>query len=100
MMKEIIDADKQARLRVEEKRQECIDIQNLIQKQKENIKKKYQEETKACIDGRREELKKELEQQKIQEVNAFEEAKKKLQEKYENHREDWVSEIYGRCLGL
>ena len=50
IIREIVDADKQARRRVKEKQQERLNIQNLIQQQDDEIKSRYQQETKALLE--------------------------------------------------
>lgn len=100
IIREIVDADKKARHRVSEKKQECRNVQNLVQQRKEDIKKKYQDETKACVDKRRLQLDEELSQQLKQEQANYETAVAGLQKTYEDHKEAWVQQIFDRCLDL
>lgn len=98
IIREIVDADKQARTLVTAKQQERHNIQNLIQDQSKEIKRKYQEETKKCIDTKRAELDEELSVLMKQEQSLYENALQSLQQKYEDNREKWVKEIVDRCL--
>lgn len=100
IIREIVDADKEARHRVDKKQQESRDIQNLIQKQKEDIKAKYQEESKALYEKKRANLDQELSSQQQEEKKNYEEAIANLTKHYEDHKEVWVKEIFDRCLGL
>lgn len=100
IIREIVDADKQARHQVRDKLQECRNIQNLIQQQKNDIKKKYQEETKSCVEERRAQLDEELSIQLQQEHKSFEASVAGLQKTYEDHKEEWIDQIYKRCLDL
>ena len=100
IVRRIVDADKQARHQVCAKKQERRNVQNLIQKQKEEIKQKYQEETMAIVAKRRAELEDALNHQLQQEQKNYEEAIASMQKIYEDHKEEWVSTIYDRCLDL
>lgn len=98
IIREIVDADKQARNLVSAKQKERHNIQNLIQDQSKEIKRKYQEETRKCIEKKRAELDEELAMQLKQEEKLYEDALQSLQQKYEDNREQWVKEIVDRCL--
>lgn len=100
IIRRIVDADKQARHQVRDKQQERRNVQNLIQKQKEEIKQKYQEETKAIVAKRKAALDEELQHQLQQEQKNYEVAISGLQKTYEDHKEEWISTIYDRCLDL
>ena len=56
IIRKIVDADKQARARVEQKQQERHNIQNLIQDQSMEIREKYRKETEDCIAKKREQM--------------------------------------------
>ena len=56
IIRKIVDADKQARARVEQKQKERHNIQNLIQDQSMEIREKYRKETERCIAEKREEM--------------------------------------------
>lgn len=98
IIRDIVDADKQARGRVEQKQEERLNIQNLIQDQSLEIKRRYQAETKRCIEEKKFELDREISQQEKKEEQLFEETLKTLTKTYEDHREEWVKEIVDRCL--
>lgn len=100
IIKTIVEADKLARTSVEQKIQERHNIQNLIQEQSDEIKRKYQEETTQCVIAKRKELDEELSNQLKQEQLNYEEALVSLEKKYESHRQEWVKEIVGRCLDI
>lgn len=98
IIRDIVDADKAARISVQEKKRERHDIQSLIQSQKLAIKNKYQEETDKCINSKRDEMDNELAMQVKREELAFEEALTNLDKQYEEHKEEWIKQIVNRCL--
>lgn len=98
IIREIVDADKQARALVKQKQQERQNIQNLIQDKKEEIKKKYQMETKELLATRKKQLDAELEQETKKEELAYQDALAQLQKKYDAKKQDWVDAIIKRCL--
>ena len=98
IIREIVDADKQARRRVKEKQQERLNIQNLIQQQDDEIKSRYQQETKALLEAKQAELNAALQKEQEQEENAYQDALHNLEAKYDASKEEWVNEIIQRCL--
>ena len=97
IIREIVDADKQARRRVKEKQQERLNIQNLIQQQDDEIKSRYQQETKALLEAKQAELNAALQKEQEQE-EAYQDALHNLEAKYDASKEEWVNEIIQRCL--
>lgn len=100
IIKEIVEADKQARHSVEQKKQERYNIQNLIQEQSEQILQRYKEQTQQCISEKRAELDYELEKQLLVEQHAYEEALTGLEKKYADQKQQWIKEIVERCLNI
>ena len=98
IIREIVDADKQARRRVKEKQQERLNIQNLIQQQDDEIKSRYQQETKALLEAKQAELNAALQKEQEQEEKAYKDALHNLEAKYDASKEEWVNEIIQRCL--
>lgn len=100
IIRKIVDADKQARARVKQKQQERHNIQNLIQDQSMEIREKYRKETEDCIAKKREQMDADLQNAMQQEEAAYEESLNALQQKYEEHKEEWVSQIVKRTLAM
>lgn len=98
LIRNIVEADKQARNNVASKKQEKSNVQDLIQERKDEIKAKYLEETKRCIFEKRAEMDKELEASIKQEEADFEAALSGLQKQYEEHKDEWVNRIVKHCL--
>ena len=98
IIREIVDADKQARRRVKEKQQERLNIQNLIQQQDDEIKSRYQQETKALLEAKQAELNAALQKEQEQEEKVYQDALHNLEAKYDASKEEWVNEIIQRCL--
>ena len=98
IIRDLVDADKQARRRVKEKQRERLNIQKKIQEQNDDIKHHFMEETKTLLASKREELQTELENKKNEEEQAYQVALNNLQAKYDAEKEGWIDEIVRRCL--
>lgn len=64
------------------------------------IGEKYRRETEDCIAKRREQVGTDLQNAIQQEEAAYEESLNALQQKYEEHKEEWVSQIVKRTLAM
>ena len=63
MIRDIVDADREARLRLLEKQKEKDNIQSLIREERESIKAKYLQDAKERVRKKREELQAQLTRQ-------------------------------------
>ena len=63
MIRDIVDADREARLRLLEKQKEKDNIQSLIREEQESIKAKYLQDAKERVRKKREELQAQLTRQ-------------------------------------
>ena len=84
MIRDIVDADREARLRLLEKQKEKDNIQSLIRQERESIKAKYQQDAQARIQKKREELEEQLSQQKKIEDERYEKTSAQLQQHTEH----------------
>lgn len=100
IIRNIVDADKHARARVEQIQQERHNIQNLIQDQSMEIREKYRKETESCIAKQREQMDADLKEAMQQEETVYEASLDALQEKYEEHKDEWISQIVKRTLAM
>ncbi len=98
IIREIVEADKQARQRVKQKQKERLDIKNKILLQKENIQEKYQNEMRATLDKKRVELETAFQEECKKEDEKYNEALHNLDVKYQAGKEQWMHEIMDRCL--
>lgn len=98
IIREIVEADKQARQRVKEKQKERLDIKNQILQQKESIQEKYRMEMRKTLDKKRDELEIAFQEECKKEDEKYNEALHNLDEKYQAGKEQWMNEIMNRCL--
>lgn len=98
IIRNIVDADKQARGRVSAKTKERRNIQNLIQEQSLAIKEKYQKETQERIASAKQAMDADLEEAIRKEDAQYEQALSALQNTYDDHKEEWVKQIVGRIV--
>lgn len=98
LIRNIIQADKEARNAVQEQLILRNNIQKLIQEQNKTIKDKFLEETTHCIAEKHAALDAEFDLQEQQEQVELEKALQSLEMNYDQRKQDWVREIYHRCL--
>lgn len=70
----------------------------MIQQQDDEIKSRYQQETKALLEAKQAELNAALQKEQEQEEKAYQDALHNLEAKYDASKEEWVNEIIQRCL--
>lgn len=98
LIRNIVEADKKARSNVAAKKMEKNSVADMIQDQKDDIKARYQEETKRCVAQKRAELEEELSLQQKQEQENYEKALAGLEEHFKQQKEEWVKAIVEKCL--
>ena len=98
MIRDIVDADREARLRLLEKQKEKDNIQSLIREERESIKAKYLQDAKERVRKKREELEEQLSQQKKIEDERYEKTSAQLQQQFDGSREEWVRKLVTHCL--
>ena len=98
LIRNIVDADKAARNRVNEKFQERDNVQNLILEKRDEIISKYQKERERCIEEKRSQLESERAAAAQSEEERYQDTLKQLERQVETHREQWVSELVDHCL--
>ena len=87
MIRDIVDADREARLRLLEKQKEKDNIQSLIREERESIKAKYLQDAKERVRKKREELQAQLTRQEEIENKRYENTAAQLQQQFDGSRE-------------
>lgn len=98
MIRDIVDADREARLRLLEKQKEKDNIQSLIREEWESIKAKYLQDAKERVRKKREELQAQLTRQEEIENKRYENTAAQLQQQFDGSREEWVRKLVTHCL--
>lgn len=98
MIRDIVDADREARLRLLEKQKEKDNIQSLIREERESIKAKYLQDAKERVRKKREELQAQLTRQEEIENKRYENTAAQLQQQFDGSREEWVRKLVTQCL--
>ena len=98
MIRDIVDADREARLRLLEKQKEKDNIQSLIREERESIKAKYLQDAKERVRKKREELQAQLTRQEEIENKRYENTAAQLQQQFDGSREEWVRKLVAHCL--
>ncbi len=86
MIRDIVDADREARLRLLEKQKEKDNIQSLIREERESIKAKYLQDAKERVRKKREELQAQLTRQEEIENKRYENTAAQLQQQFDGSR--------------
>ena len=98
MIRDIVDADREARLRLLEKQKEKDNIQSLIREERESIKAKYLQDAKERVRKKREELQAQLTRQEEIENKRYENTAAQLQQQFDGSHEEWVRKLVTHCL--
>lgn len=98
MIRDIVDADREARLRLLEKQKEKDNIQSLIREERESIKAKYLQDAKERVRKKREELQAQLTRQEEIENKRYENTAAQLQQQFDGSSEEWVRKLVTHCL--
>lgn len=98
MIRDIVDADREARLRLLEKQKEKDNIQSLIREERESIKAKYLQDAKERVRKKREELQAQLTRQEEIENKRYENTAAQLQQQFDGSRGEWVRKLVTHCL--
>lgn len=98
MIRDIVDADREARLRLLEKQKEKDNIQSLIREERESIKAKYLQDAKERVRKKREELQAQLTRQEEIENKRYENTAAQLQQQFDRSRETWIRKLVAHCL--
>lgn len=100
LIKNIVEADKAARNRVNEKIHERDNVHSVVLEKRDEIVSKYREESKAKIEARRSQFENELKNATVVEEARYQSTLEQLEKKVEAHREEWVSQLTAQCLKM
>ncbi|MEG0093092.1 MAG: hypothetical protein RR945_11025 [Erysipelotrichaceae bacterium] len=98
LIRSVIEADKEARLRVEEARNEKYNIQSLINEKRKDVEKKYQEEFNHKVEENRKALEATLLQEEKQQQDSYDKHEKALEQTYVKNKEEWIASIIKNCI--
>lgn len=98
MIKQILDADKAARMRVDAANKSKYDVQATIQNKKDQMKEMYESKAKADVLKKQEAIKLESDEEVKAIKDRFEASVKALEEMFQTRKEGWINDIVKRCL--
>ncbi|MEF9961789.1 MAG: hypothetical protein RSF69_03595 [Erysipelotrichaceae bacterium] len=98
LIRSVIEADKEARMRVEKARNEKYNIQSLINEKRKDVEKQYQEEFKHKVDENRKALEANLLAAEKQQQESYDQHVLTLKQTYDQHKEEWITSIIKNCL--
>lgn len=100
LIKNIVEADKVARGRINEKIHERDNVHSQILEKRSDVISKYQEESRKRIEERRAQLEEELKAAAMVEETRYQNTLEQLNRQVEAHREEWVSKLTAQCLKM
>ncbi len=100
LIKDIVDADKVARNRVNEKIHERDNVHSQLQEKREEILARFREDSKKQIEERRSQLESELKEAAALEETRYQNMLKQLEKQVETNRKEWVSVLTAHCLKM
>lgn len=98
IIKDIIDADREAREKVECIKKENTQFSAMLQEQRLNISKELEITANEKRVEAKAQLEKELSENQTQRNLEFETTSKTLSQMFEKEKQTWIHEIYNHCL--
>lgn len=99
IIKDIINADKEAREKIERIEKECSLMSVTLQEQRVAITKEQETAANKKKIEYKEQLEKELAAHQKEADKEFDETSKTLCQLFEKEKDSWINEIYNHCLG-
>lgn len=98
IIRQIIDADKQARERVEQAKAERQKARNLIADEKDDVQKKFKAEVEEKLEAKRAELKRDFESEVALSQKEYAASLAALETLYDEKKDEWIESIVKTCL--
>ncbi len=98
IIKDIIEADRDARERVLQAETENGKISEVLQQQRVAITKEFEQAASQKKDAYKAELEAQLQQHQLESDQEYEKILHDLQRKFQKESDSWVDEIVHRCL--
>lgn len=98
IIKDIIDADRDARERVLQAEAENGKISEVLKQQRAAITKEFEEVSAQKKDAYKTELEAQLRQHQLESDREYEKTLHDLQQRFQKESDSWVDEIVHRCL--
>lgn len=98
LIRNVIEADKEARVRIEKAKSEKYNVKSLINEQRKGIEESYQEAFQHQADDLKKKMDEQLHEEEAAQQAAFDARMSALKESYNTHHEEWVSSIVSNCL--
>lgn len=99
IIKDIIDADREARERVQNMNSECYQLSSVLEEQRHKISKQYEAVSSQKKAEHKAELEAQLTAHQKEADQEYETIAAALDEQFEKHKDTWINEIYLHCLG-
>lgn len=98
LIRSVIEADREARMRVEKAKKDRYNIQSLISDKQKEIEAAYQEESKQKLAEVKAEFDALLKAEEDKQKTSHELQLQRLAKTYESHKDEWVKEIVKNTL--
>lgn len=98
LIRSVIEADREARMRVEKAKKDRYNIQSLISDKQKEIEAAYQEESKQKLTEVKAKFDALLKAEEDKQKASYEQQLQRLAKTYESHKDEWVKEIVKNTL--
>ena len=98
LIKDIVDADKIARNRVNDKIHERDNVHSQLLAKRDEIVTRYREVSKKQIEERRSQLEQQLQEAAVVEEARYQNTLEQLEKQVEKNKNEWVSVLTAQCL--
>lgn len=98
IIRQIIDADKQARERVEQAKAERQKARTLFADEKDDVQKKFMAEAEQKLEAKRAELKRDFESEVALSQKEYAASLAALETLYQEKKDEWIKIIVDACI--
>jgi N-methylhydantoinase B/oxoprolinase/acetone carboxylase alpha subunit len=97
LIREVIELDKKYRTQVELLEAEKSKIGDFLRVEKAKLEKTYQQDAKAKLDAKKDEINIDLENRKAQLQIEYDVTLKRLEDNFNKNKAEWIETIYQFC---
>ncbi len=98
IIQETVALDKKARQKIEELEKEKFDLESKVREDTKDIKEMNKKEVEQKLKQAKIDFEKEIKDRQEKEVSYFEKHLKSMEDQFNEHKSEWVEEIFKACI--
>ena len=98
LIKDIVELDKEYRLKVDALRKEKDKIDAYIRDEKTKMEAEYKGQTEKALTDKKDKLDKEMDKRKREFEISYQESIAKMEAAFKAHFQEWTDQVYNACL--